>query len=119
VLDPSSMAAFYPNLDVLVVPSLNSTEAFGLVQIEAMLNGVPCIASNLPGVRQPILTTGMGIVTPIGDSHALSEALIEILDEPAKFQADPEAIRRRFTPDAIAAEYEAMFIQLLEQKGRQ
>jgi len=119
VLDPSSMAAFYPNLDVLVVPSLNSTEAFGLVQIEAMLNGVPCIASNLPGVRQPIMTTGMGIVTPIGDSAALSQALIEILDEPAKFQADPEAIRRRFTPDAIAAEYEAMFIQLLEQKGRQ
>jgi glycosyltransferase involved in cell wall biosynthesis len=119
VLDPASMAAFYPNLDVLVVPSLNSTEAFGLVQIEAMLNGVPCIASNLPGVRQPIMTTGMGIVTPIGDSTALGEALIEILDQPAKFHADTETIRQRFTPDTIAAEYETMFSQLLQQKGRQ
>jgi len=70
-------------------------------------------------VRQPIMTTGMGIVTPIGDSVALSQALIEILDEPAKFHADPEAIRQRFTPDAIDAEYEAMFTQLLVQKGRQ
>ncbi len=37
VLDPVQMAAFYPNLDVLTVPSLNSTESFGLVQVEAML----------------------------------------------------------------------------------
>jgi glycosyltransferase involved in cell wall biosynthesis len=117
VLDPLGMANFYPNLDALVVPSLNSTEAFGLVQIEAMINGVPCVASNLPGVRQPIMTTGMGIVTPIGDSAALGEALIEILDEPAKFKVDPETIRTRFTPNAIAAEYEAMFNRLLDQKG--
>ncbi|HET6846872.1 MAG TPA: glycosyltransferase family 4 protein, partial [Anaerolineales bacterium] len=44
-LSPTQMATFYPNIDLLVVPSLNSTEAFGLVQIEAMLNGVPCVAS--------------------------------------------------------------------------
>ena len=82
VLNPTAMAAFYPNLDVLVVPSLNSTEAFGLVQIEAMMNGVACVASNLPGVRQPIQTTGMGIVAPIGDSNALAESIITILDNP-------------------------------------
>jgi hypothetical protein len=52
-LDPIQMAAYYPNLDVITVPSLNSTEAFGLVQIEAMLNGVPSVPSALlPGVRQ-------------------------------------------------------------------
>jgi glycogen synthase len=54
------MSALYPNLDVLTVPSLNSTEAFGLVQIEAMMNGVPCVASALPGVRQPVSMHGMG-----------------------------------------------------------
>ncbi len=52
LLNPDSMAAFYPNLDLLTIPSLNSTEAFGLVQIEAMMNGKPSIASDLPGVRQ-------------------------------------------------------------------
>ena len=41
VLDQEEMAAFYPNLDVITVPSLNSTESFGLVQIEAMMNKVP------------------------------------------------------------------------------
>jgi len=67
---------------VLVIPSLNSTEAFGLVQIEAMINGVPSIASNLPGVRQPVQMHGMGRVTPIGSSSALAEALIEVLSHP-------------------------------------
>jgi glycosyltransferase involved in cell wall biosynthesis len=116
VLDPAAMAAFYPNLDILVVPSLNSTEAFGLVQIEAMINGVPCVASSLPGVRHPILTTGMGIVVPIGDAQALAQAILTILDEPQRFQGDAELIRQRFTPDSIAAEYELLFAQLLQRK---
>ena len=67
------MAAFYPNLDILTIPSLNSTESFGLVQIEAMMNGVPVISSNLPGVRQPVLRHKMGRVIPIGDSKALAQ----------------------------------------------
>ncbi|MBK6793254.1 MAG: glycosyltransferase family 4 protein, partial [Anaerolineales bacterium] len=53
-LDPVQLSAVYPNLDVITVPSLNSTEAFGLVQIEAMMNGVPSVPSALPGVRQPV-----------------------------------------------------------------
>src|SRR5574342_180451 len=66
-LDPVEMAAFYPNLDMLTVPSLNSTEAFGLVQIEAMMNGVPCVPSALPGVRMPVKMHGMGCVAEIGN----------------------------------------------------
>jgi glycosyltransferase involved in cell wall biosynthesis len=79
VLSPKEMAAFYPNLDVLVVPSLNSTESFGLVQVEAMLCGTPSIASDLPGVRQPVLQTGMGEIVPVGDSRALAEAILRVV----------------------------------------
>jgi glycosyltransferase involved in cell wall biosynthesis len=116
VLNPTQMAAFYPNLDVLVVPSLNSTEAFGLVQIEAMMNGTPCVASSLPGVRQPIRITGMGEVVPIGDANALAEAILRIIDRPDQYRADPRVIVQRFAPEAIAAEYEALFSELLESK---
>lgn len=116
VLNPTQMAAFYPNLDVLVVPSLNSTEAFGLVQVEAMMNGTPCVASSLPGVRQPVRSTGMGEVVPIGDSDALADAILRIVDDPHRYQADPRLIAQRFAPEAIAAEYEALFFELLESK---
>lgn len=113
ILDPAQMAAFYPNLDVLVVPSLNSTEAFGLVQIEAMMNGIPCAACALPGVRQPVLTTGMGKVTPIGDAPALAKAILEILEDSNRFRGDPAAVARRYAPDTVAAEYEALFEELM------
>ncbi len=119
VLKPEQMAAFYPNLDVLVVPSLNSTEAFGLVQIEAMLNGVACVASSLPGVRQPVITTGMGKVVPIGDHEALADAILEILAHPDQYRTDPVEIGQRFAPHTIAARYENLFERLVQEKRRQ
>jgi glycosyltransferase involved in cell wall biosynthesis len=112
-LDPVQMAAFYPNLDVLTVPSLNSTEAFGLVQIEAMMNGVPCVPSALPGVRQPVSMHGMGRVATIGDPASLAESILEILSEPKKFEGDIESIKRSYDPVSIAQEYEKLFERLM------
>jgi len=109
VLNPEDMARFYPNIDVLVLPSLNSTEAFGLVQIEAMMNDVPCVASDLPGVRQPVLRHHMGRIAPVGDSHALAEAILEVLANREQFKVDREAIRQQYHPDAIAAHFETLF----------
>ncbi len=113
-LDPVEMAAFYPNLDVLTVPSLNSTEAFGLVQIEAMMNGVPCVPSALPGVRQPVTMHGMGRVAKIGDPADLAARLLDVLDQPDQYRGDIEAIKKAYKPDAIAAEYEKLFERLMK-----
>jgi glycosyltransferase involved in cell wall biosynthesis len=116
-LNPEQMARFYPNLDVLVLPSLNSTEAFGLVQIEAMINGTPCIASNLPGVRQPVKMHKMGKVTPIGDPNGLADALIDVISQKHDYIRDPDPIRQRYLPDSIADEYEKLFtVMQLELK---
>jgi len=112
-LDPVQMAAFYPNLDVLTVPSLNSTEAFGLVQIEAMMNGVPCVPSELPGVRIPVKLHGMGRVANIGDAVSLAESILEVLGDPKRFAGDPQSIKRLYDPDSIAAEYERLFEKLM------
>ncbi len=117
-LDPSAMAAFYPNLDVNILPSLNSTEAFGLVQIEAMMNRVPCVASNLPGVRRPVQMHQMGEVVPIGDPAALGEAINNILTNPQAYQRDPEEIASHYVPDQVALEYEQLFESLLKELHR-
>jgi glycosyltransferase involved in cell wall biosynthesis len=115
-LSPRELAAVYPNLDVITVPSLNSTEAFGLVQIEAMMNGVPSVPSALPGVRQPVLMHGMGRVSEIGDSASLAGAILEVLDEASKFKGNPAEIARQYDPDTIAAEYEKLFERLMKRK---
>lgn len=104
-LHGAELTAFYQNLDCLVIPSLNSTESFGLVQIEAMMNGVPVVASNLPGVRQPVAMTGMGEVVPIGDSSALAAAVIRILHNKTDYLHDPQQIAASFSPKQTAQEY--------------
>jgi len=115
ILSQQQLAAFYPNLDVLVVPSLNSTEAFGLVQVEAMMNNIPCVASDLPGVRRPVRMHSMGIVVPCGDSSALAEALWEIFSKKEKYLCDTSALAHQYDPDTIAANYENLFEKLLNK----
>ena len=116
VLSMEQMAAFFPNLDVLVVPSLNSTETFGFVQVEAMMHGIPCVAADLPGVRQPVTMTGMGKIIPVGAGESLAKAVLEILDHPELFAGDPEKVVQMFHPDTNAAAFEVLFQELLEKK---
>ncbi|MEJ2411721.1 MAG: glycosyltransferase family 4 protein [Anaerolineales bacterium] len=117
VLDQRAMAAFYNCLDLLVVPSLNSTETFGLVQIEAMIQGTPSIASNLPGVRVPPQLTGMGEVVPIGDSEALAETILKVLSRPDAYRGDPPRVAEIFDPLANAATYEKLYARLEEERA--
>lgn len=117
-LNPEQIAAFFPHLDVLLVPSLNSTESFGLVQIEAMMNGVPVVASNLPGVRQPVKITGMGEIAEVGDSASLARGILAILDDPPSYRGDPAAVARQFSPEANAIAYERLYEALLREKSQ-
>ncbi|MFN2387190.1 MAG: glycosyltransferase family 4 protein [Thermoanaerobaculia bacterium] len=95
--------------DLLVLPSTNSTESFGLVQVEAMLRGVPVVASDLPGVRQPILLTGMGEIAPVADSTGLAAAMGRVLESPEKYRRGRDEIRRIFSLDRTVSEYESLY----------
>ena len=108
-LGPQEMASFVSMLDVMVVPSLNRTESFGLVQVEAMLAGTPVVASDLPGVRQTVRTTGMGRIVPPGDAGALAAALIDVIDGPPVAEEAINELRRRHDPDQVAAEVEHIY----------
>jgi glycosyltransferase involved in cell wall biosynthesis len=119
VLNPQEMAAFFHNCDVTVLPSLNSTESFGLVQVEGMLCGAPSIASALPGVRQPVTMTDMGEVVPIGDSAALADAVIRILNDRVRYQRPRAEIEALFSTTRTAELYEHLFEDLLSRKKGQ
>ncbi|MBR6090385.1 MAG: glycosyltransferase family 4 protein [Anaerolineaceae bacterium] len=105
-LPDSEVPAFYRCIDVLTMPSLNRTDSSGLVQIEAMINGKPVAASDLPGIRVPVTTHKMGEIFPVGDSNALADALIRILKENKAFSpAFCEQIGEAYKPDHVAECY--------------
>jgi glycosyltransferase involved in cell wall biosynthesis len=118
VLDPQRMALFFRACDVTVLPSLNSTESFGLVQIESMLCGTPVVASDLPGVRQPVLSTGMGRIIPRHDAAALAEAVLDVLDHRQLLKVDAEKLRAIYSPAAVAGQYLELFQELGRRAGR-
>ncbi len=111
VLSNDELGAFYSLCDVTVLPSLNSTESFGMVQVESMLCGTPVVASDLPGVREPTQRTGMGRTVPPGDSVALAQAIVEVLGARGQYHGDPR-ILKLYSSESVAEEYEQLFERL-------
>jgi len=65
----------YQNADLLILPSINTNEAFGLVLIEALACGVPVIASDLPGVRQVFVDHQQGLLFEPNNPSDLTKKL--------------------------------------------
>ena len=65
----------YQAAEVHVLPSIDRSEAFGLVTLEAMSSGVPRIVSDLPGVRSLIIPHETGSLVIPGDAASLTKAL--------------------------------------------
>ena len=109
IVPPREIADLFTVADVLVLPSINATESFGLVQVEAMLRGVPVVASNLPGVRQPAKMTGMGEIAPIGDSAGLADQILKVLGSPDRYFRPRDVIRAMFSLEKTLTEYEELY----------
>ncbi len=108
-LTPAQQTAFYRLCEVTVLPSINSTESYGLVQVESMACGTPVIASNRPGMRVPVQMTNMGRLFQPADAAALAEALVGVLDHPETYHSRPDDLVQRSSPAYVAAEYEKVF----------
>jgi glycosyltransferase involved in cell wall biosynthesis len=108
-LPDEALPDFYASLDVFALPSVNSFEAFGIVQVEAMMAGVPSLASDLPGVRQPVLRTGFGRVVPPRDAAAIHRALLELQNSPPDRRAGAAATRETYGPGISVGQYRELF----------
>lgn len=109
-LNDREMGSFYKCLNVLVLPSVDSTESLGMVQMEAMLLGVPVVASNLPGVRVPIKETGMGVIVKPKDSVSLADGIAKVLTFKDKYLSKKTKVEKIFQQDKIMELYSSILI---------
>jgi glycosyltransferase involved in cell wall biosynthesis len=97
----------YANCDAFVLPSVH--EGLGLVLAEALLCGVPVVATSGGGATDIVADGETGLLAPEGDALALANALERLCEDPAlaaRLAASGRArARQRFTSDAIAAEF--------------
>jgi len=83
-ISDEELPRIYQQADLLVLPSINKNEAFGLVLLEAMACGVPVIASDLPGVRTVFEDGRQGLLCKPGDVSDLKNKIEEILADEEK-----------------------------------
>ena len=108
-LGDDELADFYASLDVFVLPSVNSFEAFGIVQVEAMKRGVAAIASDLPGVKTPVEVTGFGRIVRRRNSADITAALEALSESPLDRVAGAAAANAAYSERTTVTQYSALF----------
>jgi glycosyltransferase involved in cell wall biosynthesis len=93
----------------------SDSETFGVVFIEALACGVPA-AGTACGGPEDIIHEGNGILVPVGDVHALAEAMITIADNRDRYDSaelSREAVSK-YSPHEVARR----ILEVYEQCGR-
>ncbi|WP_340245966.1 glycosyltransferase family 4 protein [Sulfitobacter pontiacus] len=80
---PAQLSKEYRKSSVFVLPSLWA-EQFGLVGVEALASGLPCVASDTGGIPEWLINGRHGYLVKRGDVRQFSNALIELLGDREK-----------------------------------
>ena len=116
------LPTYYAAADLLVLPSVTRGEAFGLVLLEAMACGRPVVASDLPGVRHVVKTTGGGELVRAGDPEALAAAISRLESNTGLREAlgrrSRAAVEQNYSWPGIAERLEAMYDAVVDDRRR-
>lgn len=91
------VSLFYSIADVFVLPS--HSEGSSNVLLEAMMAGVPIVATNAGGNPEIVLHEETGLLVPVGDQAPLADAIRRLLQEPRFAWRLAESARARATSE--------------------
>ncbi len=116
----SNLHALISSCDCLCLPSIERTEAFGLVLLEAMCYGKPVVASDIPGsgIGWVVENGVTGFLVPPGDPVSLARSVSVLLTQPElKVKMGAAALdrfMRLFQIDHIAQEIVLIYHRMLK-----
>ncbi|MCL4079338.1 glycosyltransferase [Coriobacteriia bacterium Es71-Z0120] len=118
-LPRKELVAQYLAADVFCLPSVARSEAFGLVQLEAMAAGTPVVSTALPTGVPFVNEHGVsGLVVPPGDADALAEALRTLVaDDGLRARLGVQAqerVRAEFTREMMVERTLAVYHEVSE-----
>ena len=114
-LPDEGIRQLYRACDVFVLPSTERTEAFGLVQVEAMASGLPVVSTDLPTGVPWVNEHGVtGLVVPPADAVALAGGLGRLLGDPALRATLGQAGRRRAVERFAQRRMVDRFVEIVE-----
>lgn len=115
----AEIAARYQEAGLFVLPS--RSEGFGMVLLEAMSFGTPCISFDCPSGPGDILTDGKdGVLVPAEDVAALAAAMDALIDNPAQREALGQQARitaQSYRIEQIAARWQQLFTTLVARNA--
>jgi len=114
----SELPHLYASADVFVLPANARAEAYGIVLLEAMASGLPCITTELSTGTSFVVQDGVtGLVVPPRQPQALSQAIKFFQDKPdERFQmgqAGRERLLTEFTLQAMLARLDNLYSRCL------
>jgi rhamnosyl/mannosyltransferase len=96
----SDVVPYYQAADIFVLPSIFRSEAFGIVQLEAMACGTPVVNTQIDsGVPYVSLHGVTGFTVPTCDPEALSAAINELMNDDGLRAQMGQAARRRVSQE--------------------
>ena len=120
-LSTSEVKAYMHAAAVLAFPSIHSSEAFGMVQIEAMAAGLPIVNTALnTGVPRVARHDREALTVPPNDTSALATALRRILDDPSLAdrlgRAGRERARAEYSQEKYLSRIKVEYLEVLKRK---
>ena len=104
---------FISAMDIMVLCSV-SNEDSPLATIEAMSLSVPLIVSDFAGLSDQVVDEESGFLFPVGDSEALSKALIKLIEnENLRINmghAGYARYQRHYSPNRFSADYMKLYL---------